>query len=63
VRAQQPVQSHRVDTQQPAFTGNAPRLGGGGGGGGALDPITVLLIAAGVLSPIAHARVSKKHRC
>ena len=61
VRAQQPVQNHRVDTQQPAFSQPAPRLGGGGGGGGgALDPIAVLLIAAATLGPIAHARASKK---
>ncbi|MBE2216357.1 MAG: VWA domain-containing protein [Opitutaceae bacterium] len=60
VRAQQPTPNHRVDAQQPAFSGQAPRVGGGGGGGGALDPLTVLLIAAGVLGPIAGARASKK---
>jgi len=62
VRAQQPAPNHRVDTQQPAFSQPAPRLGGGGGGGGALDPLTILLISLGVLGPIAHARASKKSR-
>lgn len=57
VRASQPAQNHRVDTQQPAFAGNAPRLGGGGGG--ALDPFTVLLMAAAGL-PLLRAVVSKK---
>ncbi len=44
--------SHRVDTQQPAFPGNAPRVGGSGGGG-AFGPLAaglaVLLAAAGTL--------------
>ncbi len=62
VRAQQPVQNHRVDTQQPAFAHKAPRLrsGGGGGGGGALDPITVLVMAAAAGVPLVRSIVSKK---
>ncbi|MFT4649552.1 MAG: Ca-activated chloride channel family protein [Glaciecola sp.] len=51
VRAGNPVSSKRVDANQPAFKGNAPRLGGGGGGGGgAFGPwaagLAVLLAAA-----------------
>lgn len=49
VRNNNPVTSTRVDTSQPAFKGNAPRLGGGGGGG-AFGPwaagLAVLLAAA-----------------
>ncbi|MDF1836326.1 MAG: VIT and VWA domain-containing protein [Planctomycetota bacterium] len=52
VRNTNPVTTSRVDTSQPAFKGNAPRLGGGGGGGGgAFGPwaagLAVLLAAAG----------------
>ena len=36
-RAQAPVTSHRVDTQQPAFTTHRPSFGGGGGG--AFNPL------------------------
>lgn len=50
-RAAQPVQSRRVDQQQPIFHQPSPGLGGGGGGGGggALDPFstTIILSLAG----------------
>ncbi len=44
-RRNAPVVSQRVDSQQPAFTGNAPRLGGGSGGGGAFGPLAAALAA------------------
>lgn len=41
LRATSAPRSYRVDTQQPAFSGNAPRLGGGG----AMGPVAALLAA------------------
>lgn len=46
-RAQQQIQSNRVDSGQPMFNSNSPSLnsGGSGGGGGALGPWSLLLLA------------------
>ncbi|MBL8843038.1 MAG: VWA domain-containing protein [Planctomycetes bacterium] len=50
-RAAQPVQSYRVDPQQPAFPAQAPSTGGKGGkGGGAMDWSVVAL--AGLLAAL-----------
>ncbi len=60
VRSQQPPANHRVDSQQPAFNRNAPRLGGG-----ALDPMTVLamlLLAIGTLSAASRERRQNRTR-
>jgi len=51
-RALQPAVDHRIDQNQPAFQGPAPRLGGGGNGGGALDPLTVAAILAALLGSL-----------
>ena len=61
-RAPQPASSQRIDAQQPAFSRPAPRLGGGGGGGGALDPITVLMLAAGAWAFHARRRHANTRR-
>ena len=46
-RAQAPVTSHRVDTQQPAFTTHRPSFGGGGGG--AFNPLMYMPLVLLVL--------------
>jgi len=43
-RAQAPVQSRRVDTQQPMYGSPRPSHSGGGAGGGAVGPWMLLLI-------------------
>ena len=50
-----PVVSRRVDTQQPAFTDNAPRLGGNGGG--AFGPL-----AAGLAALLAGAILAARRK-
>lgn len=55
LRASHPPRNHRVDRDQPAFGGKAPR-----GGGGAVDPVLLALFAAITLIAIGSATSKRR---